>query len=57
MNIQTDNVDLRHEMEARLVEIKTEIRRYPPPIAGCDVQFQHLLIERQEIARKLQETS
>lgn len=56
MNMQIDNADLRHEMEARLVEIKTEIRRYPPPIAGCDVQFQHLLEERREIARTLRET-
>ena len=55
MNIQADNADHRHEMEARLVEIKTEIRRYLPPIAGCDVQFQHLLDEQGEIAHKLRD--
>lgn len=47
----------RQELEARLVKIKTEIRQYPPPIAGCDVQFQRLLEERAEIARKLREVA
>jgi hypothetical protein len=42
-------------LKSRLVDIKTEIRRYPPTIAGCDVQFQHLLDEQGEIVRKLRD--
>ena len=56
MIMGTDAGDVRHELEARLVDLKTEIRCYPPPIAGSDVQFQRLLEEREEIARKLRQT-
>lgn len=31
-----------------------EISRYPTPIAGCDVQFNHLLAERQKVIAALQ---
>ncbi len=30
-----------------------EIHAYPTPIAGCDVQFNHLLAERQRVVAAL----
>lgn len=33
--------------------IVAEIRGYPPPIAGCDAQYQHLTERRRLIAREL----
>ena len=33
--------------------ILAEIRNYPPPIAACDQQFNHLLEQRDRIAREL----
>ena len=35
------------------VSVVAEIRSYPPPIAGCDVQFNHLLAQRTELTREL----
>ena len=54
MNLETSVDDLRRELQSRLAEIKIEIRQYPPPIAGCDVQFQLLFDERGEIIRRLE---
>ena len=34
--------------------LNDEISRYPTPIAGCDVQFNHLLSERQKVLGALQ---
>ena len=34
--------------------LNDEISRYPTPIAGCDVQFNHLLSERQKVLTALQ---
>lgn len=34
--------------------LNDEIGRYPTPIAGCDVQFNHLLSERQKVLLALQ---
>ena len=31
-----------------------EIKNYPTPIAGCDVQFNHLLAERQKVLAAIQ---
>jgi len=42
------NVDLN----SRLNEILDEIKNYPTPIAGCDVQFNYLL-EQKNILRNL----
>lgn len=33
--------------------IVAEIRGYPPPIAGCDAQYQHLTERRRLIAQEL----
>ena len=33
--------------------VNAEIRAYPSPISGCDAQFNHLLGERQKIAKAL----
>lgn len=33
--------------------LNDEIRTYPTPIAGCDVQFNHLLAERQKVLTAL----
>lgn len=34
--------------------LRDEISRYPTPISGCDVQFNHLLAERQRVQTALQ---
>ena len=34
--------------------LQNEIRRYPTPIAGCDVQFNHLIAERQKVLEALE---
>ncbi|HKI98152.1 MAG TPA: hypothetical protein VKB51_06720 [bacterium] len=38
---------------AARARIFAELRNYPPPIAGCDVQFNRLLEQRDAIAREL----
>ena len=40
-------------LEAEKRRIIAEIRGYPPPIAGCDAQYQHLTERRQLIGREL----
>ena len=45
--------DLREALEARRKEINEEISSYPPPITGCDAQFNHLLEARQNLNREL----
>lgn len=34
--------------------LRDEISGYPTPISGCDVQFNHLLAERQRVQTALQ---
>ncbi len=34
--------------------LNDEIKSYPTPIAGCDVQFNHLLAERQKVSAALE---
>mgnify|MGYP000377364123 CR=1 FL=1 len=34
--------------------LQDEISTYPAPIAGCDVQFNHLLAERQKVLAAIQ---
>jgi hypothetical protein len=43
--------DLLHHAKERVFE---EIRSYPTPIAGCDLQFNHLLEKQAGIARELE---
>ena len=44
----------RAELRAARQLIQNEISSYPAPIAGCDVQFNHLLAERQKVTQALQ---
>jgi hypothetical protein len=44
---------VRQHLEERRRPIEQEIRRYPPPIAGCDAQFNHLLEQRAILSREL----
>ena len=39
----------RSELAAAKKLLDVEITTYPTPIAGCDVQFNHLLAERQRV--------
>lgn len=45
--------DLRGRLERERRRIAGEIGGYPRPIAGCDVQFNHLLEQRTKVARAL----
>ncbi len=50
----TETLDaLRDALEAARAPLLAEIRAYPGPIAGCDVQFQRLLEQRQILTRDL----
>ena len=42
-------------LEARLAKLAEEIRAYPTPIAGCDVQLTALLEERALIQAALKD--
>jgi len=44
----------RRELESAGRMLQEEISSYPAPIAGCDVQFNHLLAERQKVLTALQ---
>ncbi len=43
----------RTELKRARALIQTEISAYPAPIAGCDVQFNHLLAARQQVLTAL----
>ena len=45
--------EIEVHLERARRSILAEIRNYPPPIAGCDQQFNHLLEQRDRIARDL----
>ena len=44
---------IRARLEARQTWIVESIRDYPPPITGCDAQFDHLLEQRDGISHEL----
>ena len=44
---------IREHLESLRTRINDEIGAYPPPITGCDAQFNHLLEERGRIAEEL----
>ncbi|MEM7533729.1 MAG: hypothetical protein AAF639_16210 [Chloroflexota bacterium] len=50
-------LEFAQEIQQTLTEQKAsvvaEIRSYPPPIAGCDVQFNHLLAQRTGLIREI----
>ena len=43
----------RADLEHRLAELIDEIRRYPTPIARCDLHLPALLEERSALVRRL----
>ncbi len=46
----SDCVDAaRTSLRRALTLLGAEIRNYPTPVAGCDVQYNHLLGERQKV--------
>jgi len=44
----------RADLERRLLEVIEEIRRYPTPIARCDLHLPALIEERAELMAKLE---
>lgn len=44
---------IRDHLLALKQPVDAEIRAYPPPIPGCDAQFNHLLDERAGLSRAL----
>jgi hypothetical protein len=44
---------VRRHLEDKRRPVEDEIRRYPPPIAGCDAQFNYLLEQRSQLSREL----
>ncbi|MFK7755085.1 MAG: hypothetical protein AB8B51_21375 [Sedimentitalea sp.] len=44
----------RSELRLAKTVLNAEISAYPTPIAGCDVQFNHLLAQRQKVQTALQ---
>lgn len=40
-------------LEEQRRPVEDEIRRYPPPIAGCDAHFNYLLEQRATLSREL----
>jgi hypothetical protein len=60
MNVQTDIRPgqatwdaVKRYLEERRRPVEEEIRRYPPPIAGCDAHFNYLLEQRATLSREL----
>jgi hypothetical protein len=45
--------ELKDHLESARRAILEEIRHYPPPIAACDQQFNHLLEQRDRISGEL----
>ena len=44
---------MRQELESRIAELSEEIRRYPTPIARCDLHLPALLEERSRLLEQL----
>ena len=44
---------VKRHLEAKRRPVEDEIRRYPPPIAGCDAHFNYLLEQRAILSREL----
>lgn len=44
---------IRRRLESLKASINREIRSYPPPIAGCDQQFNKLLDDRRRVTQEL----
>ncbi|HTH38218.1 MAG TPA: hypothetical protein VL572_09635 [Pyrinomonadaceae bacterium] len=50
MSVEDPSID---KLESENRRINEEIRNYPTPIAGCDVQFNSLLEEQAKIVQEL----
>jgi hypothetical protein len=46
-------IELKDYLESSRRSILEEIRSYPPPIAGCDLQFNYLLEQRELVSGEL----
>lgn len=44
---------IRRHLEEKRRPVQDEIRRYPPPITGCDAHFNYLLEQRSALSREL----
>jgi hypothetical protein len=44
---------MRSELQRRIAELSDEIRRYPTPIARCDLHLPALLEERAQLIEEL----
>ena len=55
MGMSTDREwhSLRLHLESLKNSVAEEIRNYPPPIPGCDVQFNHLTEQRRLLSLEL----
>ncbi len=42
-----------HNLEEKLSKINEEIKVYPSPIAGCDAQFNSLLVQRDGVQKEI----
>jgi hypothetical protein len=45
----------RADLERRIAELSDEIRRYPTPIARCDLHLPALIEERSDLLAKLEQ--
>ncbi|MEM9319179.1 MAG: hypothetical protein AAGA70_09245 [Pseudomonadota bacterium] len=43
------------ELNAAARALSEELRAYPTPVSGCDVQYNHLIAERTRVAAALRE--
>ena len=55
--MEQENQETKEELKQELERVNTEIGNYPPPIAGCDEQFNYLLEKKSEIERGIKELS
>ena len=46
-------IAIRDHLQGKKEGIFQKIRNYPPPIPACDLQFNHLLEERDGVSREL----
>ncbi|MCX7560288.1 hypothetical protein OS190_11980 [Sulfitobacter sp. F26204] len=53
-NFENCILTARAELQVARQRLNQEISGYPAPIAGCDVQFNHLLAERERVCGALQ---
>ena len=59
MSLQTrlDWNDIKSRLEQEKAMLYTQIGNYPPPIAACDQQFNHLLAKQKLVMQELAQLS